>query len=242
MASEPNTPDIERLNALIDGELPPAEHAALAGRIAAGHDLAQAHATLARLKACIVESAEATAVDAIVLPAPKRRLRPALGLGLRLGLAGAAAVVLLVAAAVLYPQRPSEPAAFSIAPLVTLAALPDAPVIPDLAAAGLALVGAEIERPGSAAVLVAAYRGPRGCRLELRVRPAASAMPPTAGTSRRAWIAGDLAYELVAFGMPDGRFAAVAVAAESATRAGRLPADADQRLRHASLQAPPCLG
>jgi len=243
MATEPNNPEIERLNALIDGELPPAEHAALAGRIAAGRDLAQAHATLARLKACIVESAEATAVDAVVLPAPKGRLRSMPGVGSGLGLAGAAAAVLLVAAAVLQPQQSSEPAApFSIAPLVTLAALPDAPVIPDLAAAGLALVGAEIERPGPAAVLVAAYRGPRGCRLELRVRPAASDMPQTAGTSRRAWVAGDLAYELVAFGMPDGRFAAVAVAAESATRAGRLPADADHRLRHASLQAPPCLG
>ena len=56
MATERKTADaIERLNALIDGELPPAEHAALADRIAAGRDLAHAHATLARLKACIVE-------------------------------------------------------------------------------------------------------------------------------------------------------------------------------------------
>ncbi|MDP2411317.1 MAG: hypothetical protein Q8M26_13655 [Pseudolabrys sp.] len=236
MATEPCDPDIERLNALIDGELPPAEHAALAGRIAAGREVAEAHATLARLKACIVASAEQTPTGAFVLPAPKRRLLPAVGFA-------AAAAAVLIAAIGWYPQRPvEEPPAFSIAPLVTLASLPAAPVIPDLAPAGLKLVGAEIERAGQTAVLVAAYRGPRGCRLELRVRPAAVDLPPTAGTSRRAWTAGDLAYELVAFGMPEGRFLAVALAAESATQAGQLPADADNRLRQAGLQAPPCVG
>ncbi|MDO8874536.1 MAG: hypothetical protein Q8M24_19505 [Pseudolabrys sp.] len=228
---------IERLNALIDGELPPAEHAALADRIAAGRDLAQAHATLARLKACIVASADQAPAGGfdIAIPKAKSRLLPALGI------AAAAAVVL--AAVSLYPEGPTDQASRrEIAPFVTLASLPAAPVIPDLTHAGLNLVGGEVERPGQTAVLVAAYRGPRGCRLELRVRPVAVAMAATVGTSRAAWTAGDLAYELVAFGMPSGRFAAVAAAAEAATRAGVLPDNAATRLREASLSAPPCTG
>ena len=66
-------------------------------------------------------------------------------------------------------------------------------------------------------------------------------MTATVGTSRAAWTAGDLAYELVAFGMPAGRFTAVAAAAEGATRAGAMPENTT-RLREASLSAPPCTG
>lgn len=241
MATDRKSDDaIERLNALIDGELPPADHAALADRIAAGRDLAHAHATLARLKACVIASVEQTPALDLRDVAPERRPR----LAPALGLAGAAAVAALLALIVWYPQRPAEQVASRemMAPFVTLAALPVTPVIPDLTYAGLNLVGGEIERAGDAAVLVAAYRGPRGCRLELRVRPSHLALPPTAGTSRSAWAVGDLAYELVAFGMPGGRFAAVAAAAEAATRAGRMPRDADTRLREASLKAPPCVG
>lgn len=234
MATDRNTGDaIERLNALIDGELPPAEHAALADRIAAGRDLAQAHATLARLKACIVESAEETPIG-FAIPKRRSRLLPAIG-------AAAAAAVALVAVFAWYPEREVEPEAFSgIAPFVTLAALPAAPVVPDLANAGLKLLGAEVERSGETAVLVAAYRGPRGCRLELRVRSAAAVVSPTVGTSRAAWTAGELAYELVAFGMPAGRFDAVAAAAQAATRGGQR--EMETRLREASLAAPPCTG
>ncbi|MFN3658341.1 MAG: hypothetical protein ACK4UO_13905 [Pseudolabrys sp.] len=225
---------IERLNALIDGELPPAEHAALADRIAAGRDLAQAHATLARLKACIVESAETAPAPVIALRRRRAWRTPAT--------AAAAAAAAVLAVFIWHPAPPDQPApAANIRALVTLAALPDAPVIPDLANAGLQLVGGEVERAGDVSVLVAAYRGPRGCRLELRVRPVGADVAPTVGTSRLAWNAGDLAYELVAFGMPAARFAAVAVAAQAATR-GPIPQDADRRLREASLQAPPCTG
>lgn len=238
MASDRISHDaIERLNALIDGELPPAEHAALADRIAAGRDLAQAHATLARLKASVVESAERTPADAIdfIVPKPKRRLLPALGI--------AAAAAALIAVLIWPPERRTDQASLQeIASFVTLAALPVAPVIPDLSHAGLNLVGGEVEYSGETAVLVAAYRGPRGCRLELRVRPSNTVVPPTVGTSRTAWTAGDLAYELVAFGMPGGRFTAVAAAAEAITRAGAMPENAATRLREASLKAPPCTG
>lgn len=170
MAIDRNTGDaIERLNALIDGELPPAEHAALADRIAAGRDLAQTHATLARLKACIVDSADHVPAGGfnITIPEPRRRLLPVAGL------AGLAAAAVLLAMVTLYPERQADEASRrEMASVVTLASLPVAPVIPDLTNAGLSLVGGEVEQSGQAAVLVAAYRGPRGCRLELRVRPA----------------------------------------------------------------------
>jgi hypothetical protein len=157
--------------------------------------------------------------------------------------AAAATLVLAIATIVTMPARDKSAAPVAdLTSLVTLASLPSMPVIPDLAEAGLNLVGGEIERVGSTPVMVAAYRGPRGCRLELRVHPVTIAVPPTAGTTRSAWSAGELAYELVAFGMPEGRFVAVAAAAQAATRAGQVPPDASTRLREASLKAPPCLG
>ena len=236
MATNDPTFDVtERLNALIDGELPADEQAALADRIAATPDLAQSYATLARLKACVVQSAAETDVSAIEVPRRPSRLLP-------FGVAAAAALALAIATILAMPARDKTAAVADLSSLVTLASLPAMPVIPDLANAGLILVGGEIERVGATPVMVAAYRGPRGCRLELRVHPTMTAVPPTAGTTRSAWSAGELAYELVAFGMPEGRFAAVVAAAQAATRAGQVPQDASARLREASLKAPPCLG
>lgn len=234
-----NSDALERINALVDGELPPAEHAALADSIAAGRDLAHAHATLARLKACIVASAEQAPVGGIDMTADgaKSRTFPLVGW------AAAAAATVLLGIVTIYPdQQPEQTPRRDMASFVTLAALPVAPVIPDLTNAGLTLVGGEVERSGTTAVLVAAYRGPRGCRLELRVHDAAVPMAPTGGTSRAAWTVDDLAYELVAFGMPVERFAVVAAAAEATARAGAMPGSAATRLREASLQAPPCTG
>jgi anti-sigma factor RsiW len=235
MAADSKSHDtVARINALIDGELPPSEHAALAAHIASGRDLANAHATLARLKAVVVESAEQTPVDGIVLPqAARKRIWP-------LAAAGALAATVLVAAFVWKPwERPAEPAVAVIGRVITLAALPAAPVIPDLDNAGLKLVGGEVERASGTSVLVAAYRGPRGCRVELRVWPSTAVMPPTGGTSRQTWTAGPLTYELVAFGMPSQRFDAVVMAAQAATRRS---APQDALVREASLQAPPCTG
>ena len=239
MAIDPTpSDDLQRLNALIDGELPPAEHAALAARIAAGRDLAHAHATLARLKANIVDGAADGPVPSLA-PLRVSSWRRSAGLAA----AAAAAAALILAILIAYGQqsfvsdRPNRPDA-----AIVLAALPAAPVIPDLTAAGLTLVGTEVETVAGTPLLAAAYRGPRGCRLELRVYPSAAKVPPTSGTLRRAWTVDDLGYELVAFGMPAARFAAVAGAAEAAARAGRLPDNAGGRLREASRTAPPCVG
>jgi hypothetical protein len=90
--------------------------------------------------------------------------------------------------------------------------------------------------------LIAAYSGPRGCRLELRVRSAPAIRDAVEGTSRHAWNVGTLAYELVAFGMPESRFAIIAGAAERLTRLNADPADAEPQLRQARVAAPPCVG
>ena len=236
MAVDPTTQDdLQRLNALIDGELPPAEHAALAARIAGSRELAQAHATLARLKACLVEGlSDASAEQAQPVLAGRRR---------SFGRAAVAIAAAVLAAAIIVPLGwhafDDEPTVRPEAAIV-LAALPARPTIPDLSVGGLTLAGTEVEKVAGTSVLVAAYRGPRGCRLEMRVHSAMHGIPPTAGTSRRTWTVGDLSYELAAFGMPAHRFAAVADVAQAATRAGRPPEPTVTRMREARRAAPPC--
>jgi hypothetical protein len=231
-------PELPRLNAFVDGELAPSERAAVAAWIAADRDLARAHATLARLKACIGESADATPPVAVAA-ARKRTLGVARGLGLT-ALAACTAIALYAA---INPgsQRKSAPLVARDA-VVTLAALPASPVIPNLDVAGLTLEDVEVGRVGDVRLLVASYRGPHGCRLELNVRAASTTTPPSAGTSRHGWEVGDLAYELVAHGMPGWRFAVIADAAERETREGRTPDAVGRRLREARAAAPPCAG
>jgi hypothetical protein len=105
----------------------------------------------------------------------------------------------------------------------------------------LKLIGLAID-PGRVPLFTATYRGPHGCRLDLQAWPIGSNAPALAGTSRRSWTAGDLAYELVAHGMPTWRFVIIAEAAEQQTRIGSDPARIDRRLREANIGAPPCLG
>jgi hypothetical protein len=234
------SPEITRLNAFVDGELTPAERAEVAAQIRAQPNFARAHATLARLKACIAESADATASVAIALP-PRRQQSMALGIGVA-GLAVVAfAVIALLVAAQFRPERRPVPLAGQEA-VVTLAALPANPVIPHLNMAGLVLEDVKVERAGDVRLLLASYRGPHGCRLDLRVSPAGSAVPVGAGSSRHSWDVGALTYELVAHGMPGWRFAIIADAAERETQEGRAPDAAQRRLREARASAPPCTG
>jgi anti-sigma factor RsiW len=239
MAIDP-TPqdDLQRINALIDGELPPAEHAALAARFAGSRELAQAHATLARLKACLVEGLnDAPAAQAQPVPLARQQRS--------FGRAAAAVAAAVLAGAIVIPLGwkafDGEPSVRPEAAII-LAALPASPIIPDLTVGGLTLAGTEVEKVAGTSVLVAAYRGPRGCRLELRVHSAMHSIPPTAGTSRRTWTVGELGYELAAFGMPAERFAAVADAAQAATRAGQPPEPTVARMREARSAALPCVG
>jgi hypothetical protein len=131
------------------------------------------------------------------------------------------------------PEGPTE---------IELASLPAGTMIPRLDTAGLKLINLAFN-PGSVPLVTATYRGPHGCRLDLRGWPVGSAdAPPLSGTGLHRWVAGSLVYELTAHGMPDWRFGLIADAAEQQTRSGADPARIDRRLRLASRGAPPCLG
>jgi anti-sigma factor RsiW len=229
--------DMEALNAFVDGELSPDEHAAVAARIAAEPPLAQAHATLTRLRAGIADYAAATQAPALSLQ-PRRTHRPLVA-------AAAALAALLAGVALdqLYKVQLVPPAAVADAGRepVQPASLGSRPMIPDLSAAGLTLVRVDSAAGRPLDHLVAVYTGPRGCRLELHVRPLDSAaIAAPQATHRHAWVDGAAVYELVAFGMPLKRFAVVAEAAERQTRA--LSGPDQRRLREARRNAPPCVG
>lgn len=236
MAADQNRQDdVLRLNALVDGELSAANQAALAERLAVDRDLARAHATLASLKASVV----ASVTDEVVPPLPPVATRPRLPV---YGFATAAAVLLAAVGIFITSEIGSNPNGDTEFPrtIVKLAALPSSPIVPDLGSAGLKLTGITMDRPGDIAIVVASYQGPRGCRLELRVHKVGNAIPPTGGTSRWAWTVDDLAYELTAYGMLSARFAAIAAAAEYATRHGG--SEDRGRLREASHGSRPCVG
>jgi anti-sigma factor RsiW len=233
MAADRNR-DLEALNAFVDGELPPEEHAAVAARIAADPSLARAHATLTRLRAGSADYAAGT--EPPVLTMPSRRLpRPVI--------AAAAAAVALLAGVALVQLRTAQPLSSVNASreAVLPVALGSKPMIPDLSAAGLTLVRVDGGAGRPLDHMVAVYTGPRGCRLELHVRsPGSEPISAPQATHRHQWADGAATYELLAFGMAPKRFAVVAEAAERQTRA--LAGPDQQRLREARKSAPPCVG
>ncbi|MFA6267488.1 MAG: hypothetical protein WC670_17450 [Pseudolabrys sp.] len=238
MEPEPNKQDLLLLNALVDGELAPAERATLAGRLAVERDLARAYATLARLKATIGEAADASAgLPAFELP-PRKTKTPRRWIAY-----GAALAALLALGFFVATQQQAEPDNHTPEgpTAITLASLPVGTTVPRLDTAGLQLIGLDID-PGKVPLVTATYRGPHGCRLDLRAWPAGAAAPAQSGTDRHRWTAGGLVYELTAHGMPQARFHLIAGAAEAQTAANSDHRRIDRQLREASLGAPPCAG
>jgi anti-sigma factor RsiW len=237
MGDRTGSEDLTRLNAFVDGELEPAERAAMAAKLASDRDLARAHATLARLKACVSGNAAAGTMAPLTLPVKRRHLPTAAMAAAAVVVAGFAFFITLIG----WPPE-QDSVAESAHTVIKLAVLPSRPVVPDLGVAGLKLAGIAMESPGGIPTVVATYRGPRGCRLELRIYPALAAVAPTpAASSRLQWTVDHLGYELAAFGMPEARFAAVAAAAQNATRNDGA-SGGDRRLREASLRSRPCVG
>jgi anti-sigma factor RsiW len=231
------TRDLERLNALVDGELAPVERAELAARLAVDRELAAAYATLAQLKAAVAATAEDC--PAIELRPPRRPT--ARGRLAALAACAALAVGVGLFAAGDWFARDGALATAEGPTAITLASLPAGTTIPRLDTAGLKLIGLAFN-PGSVPLFTASYRGPHGCRLDLRAWPVGAHAPAASGSSLRHWVVGDLVYELAAHGMPAWRFAIVADGAEQQTRVGADPDRVDRRLREANRGAPPCLG
>lgn len=231
-------PDEILLNALVDGELAPSEHAAAAARLAVDREFARAYATLTRLKAGIDEMAADREMLDIRIAVPGRSRRRVATMGIPAALAAAVAAMALMP--VLAPAPKFAPVAAEPTPETIAVAFSADPVIPDLSSAGLQLARTVVKASSGGQALVATYLGPRGCRLELWVRNAASSATAESGTERRSWRVGDLVYELVAFGMPTSRFQMVAAEAEKATRTTILPDDADNLIQ-ARIARPPCV-
>ena len=229
--------DFLRLNGLVDGELPPAERADLAARLAVERDLARGYATLARLKAAIGESIED--MPEISLPVAKRRFWPKVAAA-AVSLAAVLAVAVFVAHGY-WTARGLDEGPNELPTAITLASLPPGTSIPRLDTAGLKLVRLDLN-PGRVPLFTAQYRGPHGCRLDLRGWPVGVPAPPLAGSSRYHWTVGDLTYELVAHGMPVWRFNIIAGAAELQTRLNADHNRINRRLRQAEYGFPPCAG
>lgn len=238
MAPDRNSDEV-LLNALVDGELAPADQAAAAARLRTDREFARAYATLTKLKAAVAEHGDAAGLAAAELPlidtAQPVTSRRWLAYG------AAACLALMFGAAALLLLRPAEvekrSAGPGAVPFVSVTFSGD-PIIPDLSSAGLQLSRTVVTTSTGVQSLVATYLGPRGCKLELWVSNAPAGV--ASGTLRRRWQVGELVYELVAFGMPASRFARVAGLAERETRATRLP-EAAEPLVQARAARPPCV-
>lgn len=233
MEVEPK-PDHVLLNALVDGELSPAERAAAAARLSTDREFARAYATLSQLKASVAEIAADNDAP-LISPAPPFQRS---WLGPATALAVLTAVLVYVAVSLLQQERRE------VGPGTSTVAISFAgdPVIPDLSPAGLRLARTIMRTGTGTSALVATYLGPRGCRLELWVSSGGHAPASPAGTGNRRWHVNDLAYELIAFGMVESRFEQVAAMAEQATRAPSLPEATDAPLVIARVPTPPCIG
>ena len=140
-------PDIERLNAFVDGELAPPERAEVAARIAADRDFAR---RMLLLRASRRVSGEAPiAFQGLTITVPRHRPR---GAAVALGFAALAACGLMawyVGVDLLWERKPA--ALMARDAIVKLAALPANPVIPNLDLAGLTVEDLKVERMGTPA-------------------------------------------------------------------------------------------
>ncbi|WP_119420205.1 hypothetical protein [Desertibaculum subflavum] len=249
MAGDPPlSPDWVTLNAYVDGELSPGEHAAVAAAIASDAELARRVASLARLRVATAE-AFAAEIDGIAMPSvPASAIRPRYR---RAGLAAAAVLALAVSMLAWWTlDRPDDQAlqahlGWAAAPehSVIAAAQRGAIEIPDLADAGLRV--AHVAATGD--TMHIGYLGSRGCRVSLWVTPddeVRTRRDERQGDALIArWSYGGHSYAAIATGMPAARFAVIASSLEQATIERRMPDDATRlALQSGRDQSAPCLG
>ena len=191
MDSEQRHQDLLRLNALVDGELPPAERAdarrAAGGRARSGARLCHAGAaeggdcrrgwTRRRRWPCRRRSGGLGRRLVACLAAPGRG-----GLGSRRHARGRRCSRPTTSSRAMHEAPDEAPTA------ITLASLPAGTTIPRLDTAGLKLVSLDLN-PGHVPIFTARYRGPHGCRLDLRAWPVGRAgarrFPAAAATAGR---------------------------------------------------------
>lgn len=239
----------ERLNALADGELAPAEQRAMAERLASSPATTERLRGIVRLK----QELEALPADeAPPLPSISTSSRP------RWRQVAAIAAVLVIASAValtpvLLRRDTSESflvaslaaheqfASASSQPEAAIAPAAAAPVASELARLGLQLVWQKIAANGEVRI---GFVGTRGCRLSLHVSPHAqlTSRADPAISTLTGWNAQGRSYFLIATGMPPARFELIAGFIKALTSE---PADKLEPLRTALQSdwrsAQPCL-
>lgn len=259
-------PSWEQLNAYVDGELSASDAAAVARALADDKTLAEAVATLSRLKATTQEG-----IEPFALVPTRPRTRP----WRRFAIAASVAAVLIVATmASLVPQMTPAPPAWlagawqvhdtwaqeevagppaavdSGVVLATLHQFGPQTYLPDLSDARLTLsrlVIVTMADMGGDALHIG-YLGNRGCQVSLILLPgggdlSADVVRYDRGNGRGyAWRSGKRGYLLLAEGMDEARLALLAETLHRATLELR-PFDPDTRtaLRESRERSVPCL-
>jgi len=251
----------ESLNAYVDGELDTAAAAEVAGAIAEDPALAREVAALSHLRSAVAESVEAPPLS---LPAPPSTA------GRGTAIAASIAFVMFIAGSVLVSKLDRNVGADWLADAwqihrgwsiegvtaqtratLLLAqyteAVPGA-YVPDLSASRLSLVHAVVSSfTGQGPVLVAGYRGTRGCKISLLVFRSLGALdeglsPFHDGKNEAyGWRAGPLGYFIVSDGMDSGRFRLLAESVRHTSRK-HIPFDEETRiaLRKSRAKSAPC--
>lgn len=256
--------DWERLNAYVDGELPPDEAAAIAKAIARDPVLARQVATISSLKAAINDSAPPYPGQLQLRPARPRRMRRRVA-----ALVVAALLLVLLGVAGWFTELHRAPPGIDLAgelhrewvgarsqtpPGTTATSLQVGletlrfAYVPDLTKVALEFDGVRrIDARGSRGLHVG-YLGPKGCAVSLVVfeRPGSREQPLTSletGHQRAwSWATGGASFFLLAPTMDPTRLASIAKVVQRLTRA-RLPLDNEAvlALDQGRSNAAPCL-
>ncbi|HSS63642.1 MAG TPA: hypothetical protein VLS27_04350 [Gammaproteobacteria bacterium] len=251
----------ETLNAYVDGELDTAAAAEVARAIAESSALAREVSALSRLRQAVAEGVETRSLSP---PAPlsntARGAAIAAGVALVMFIAGSFLVSVsspgpggdwLARAWAAHRGWSVENVAAQSRPVLPLRryaqAVPGA-YVPDLSASRLTLVHATLATAtDERRMLLAGYRGTRGCKISLLVFPSPSPLVDSLSHFRDGsneaygWRVGALSYVIMSDGMDSERFKLLA---ESVRRTSRehLPLDTETRLalRQSRDASAPC--
>ena len=251
----------EMLNAYVDGELDTAAAAEVARAVAENPALAREVAALSRLRSAVAESVETPPLS---VPAPPSTT------GRGTAIAAGIAIVAFIAGSVLVSSLDRHVGAdwlarawqihrgWSIEGVTAQTgakllfaqyanAVPGA-FAPDLSASRLSLVHAAVSSfTGQRRVLLAGYRGTRGCKISLLVFRSLGALGEAlspfddGGNEAYGWRAGPLSYVIMSDGMDSGRFRLLAKSVRHTSRK-HVPFDEETRiaLRNSRDKSAPC--
>jgi hypothetical protein len=232
----------EMLNAYVDGELDTAAAAEVARAVAEDQALAREVAALSRLRSAVADSVEAPPLSVPTPPSARGR---------GTAIAASIAFAMFIAGSVLVSNFYGNSGAAWLASawqihtaqtratlhLAQYAEAVPGAYVPDLSASRLTLVHAAVSSfTGDRRVLLAGYRGTRGCKISLLVFPSSGALGEALSPFRDGkneaygWRAGPLGYLILSDGMDSGRFKLLA---ESVRHTSRLQAPFDDETRMA---------